>query len=124
MTEWASEQIQRIAAADDFHIAPYRADGRTPGTLTWIWSVAVDGKIYVRAYNGVNGRWYRSALAQRAGKITAAGAEHDVSFTPIEDPELNAGIDRAYEAKYAGSPYLPPMVSAGARAATVRVDPR
>ncbi|MCG7421457.1 DUF2255 family protein [Micrococcus sp. ACRRV] len=124
MSTWTPEQLQRIAEADDFHVAPYRADGRTPGTLTWIWSVVVDDVVYVRAYNGVDGRWYQSALAQRAGRVTAAGEEHEVGFAPVDDADLQDRIDAAYSTKYAGSAYLPSMVSDRARAATVRVDPR
>ncbi|WFP73262.1 DUF2255 family protein [Corynebacterium glutamicum] len=40
------------------------------------------------------------------------------------DPTLTADIDAAYETKYAGSPYLPPMVSARTQAATVEITPR
>ncbi len=52
MGTWAKEVLQKIAEADDLHIAPFREDGRTYGTPTWIWSVAVDEALYVRAYNG------------------------------------------------------------------------
>ncbi|MHA6523383.1 DUF2255 family protein [Tessaracoccus sp. G1721] len=124
MSTWPTDVIEQIAVTDDFHIAPYRADGKTTGTLTWIWSVVVDGRLFVRAYNGPDGRWYRSAIAQRAGMITAAGHQHEVEFTPIEDRQLNDRIDAAYNEKYAGSPYLPPMVAAGPKAATVEVIPR
>ena len=124
MPSWPTETIEKIAATDDLHIAPYRADGKTTGTPTWIWSVVVDGRLFVRAWTGVNGRWYRSAIAQRAGKITAAGQEHQVAFAPIDDPDLNEQVDAAYREKYAGSPYLPPMVAAGPRAATVEITPR
>ncbi len=84
----------------------------------------VDGRLFVRAWNGTRGRWYRSALAQRAGKISAAGQEHEVEFVPVDDRELNDRIDAAYRDKYAGSPYLPPMVAEGPRAATVEIAPR
>ena len=57
MTAWAQDELQKIAEADDLHIAPFRADGTTYGTPTWIWSVAVDGDLYVRAYNGQSSRW-------------------------------------------------------------------
>lgn len=123
MASWPTETIEQIAATDDLHIAPYRADGKTTGTLTWIWSVAIDGRLFVRAWNGVNGRWYRSAIAQRAGKITAAGQEHWVEFAPTGDPELNERIDQAYREKYAGSRYLPPMVGVGPKAATIEITP-
>ncbi|MBV8228112.1 MAG: DUF2255 family protein [Verrucomicrobia bacterium] len=43
---------RRIAQVDDLHISPLREDGVTYGTPTWIWSVAVEGALYVRAYNG------------------------------------------------------------------------
>lgn len=121
MTNWA-RAVERIAVRDDLHIAPFRADGSTYGTPTWIWSVVVDGRLFVRAWNGQRSAWYRSAMAQRAGRILAAGETHEVEFTS-GDPELNVRIDEAYRTKYAGSPYLPPMVAAGPRAATVEVTP-
>jgi hypothetical protein len=39
---WARDDIEKIATTDDLHIAPFREDGRTHGTPTWIWSVVVD----------------------------------------------------------------------------------
>ncbi len=121
MKNWA-QAVERIAASDDLHIAPFRADGSTYGTPTWIWSVVVDGRLFVRAWNGQRSGWYRSAMAQRAGRIIAAGETHEVEFGP-GDPELNGRIDEAYRTKYARSPYLPPMLTAGPRAATVEVAP-
>ena len=73
MIAWDHAELKRIAQADDLHIAPLRDDGKTYGTPTWIWSVAVDGELYVRAYNGRNSRWHKAALRQKAGSITAAG---------------------------------------------------
>ena len=52
MMEWSPDKLKVNAEADDLHIAPLRDDGRTYGTPTWIWSVAVNGDLYVRAYNG------------------------------------------------------------------------
>jgi len=122
VNSWPYDELARIAEADDLHIAPFREDGTTYGTPTWIWSVAVDGDLYVRAYNGTSSRWYRAALAQKAGRITAAGMTIEVAFEPVEGP-VNDPIDEAYRAKYHGSPYLAPMISPRARAATVRITP-
>lgn len=124
MTEWATEEIQRIREGDDFHVAPFRADGVTPGTLTWIWSVVVDDAVYVRAYNGTSSRWYGSAVAQGAGHISTGGVVRNVTFSPVREAGLNERIDEAYRTKYAGSPYLPTMLTDRVRAASVRVDPR
>lgn len=120
---WPTEDLRKIAATDDLHIAPFRDDGATYGTLTWIWSVAVDNALYVRGYNGQASRRYQAALRQRAGHITVAGMTLDVTFTPA-DGALNDRIDDAYRAKYRGSPYLNPMIGACARVATIRIDPR
>jgi hypothetical protein len=123
MVTWSQEDLRAIGQSDDFHISPYRADGTTPGTPTWIWSVAVDGDVYVRAYNGTSSRWHQAALSQRAGRVQVAGMDREVSFEPV-DGDVQDRIDEAYRAKYADSPYLAPMVTPGARAATVRVLPQ
>lgn len=51
-----TDELRQIAESDDLHIAPFRENGRTYGTLTWIWSVVVDGELYVRGYNGQQSR--------------------------------------------------------------------
>src|SRR5436309_11505857 len=116
MSTWSKDELRKIAEADDLHISPFREDGKTYGTPTWIWSVVVDGALYVRAYNGQNSRWYQAALQQRAGRITAAGVMKDVAFEPVESA-INVRIDDAYRAKYKGSPYLAPMIGSRARSA-------
>jgi hypothetical protein len=120
---WQADILRKIAEADDLHIAPFRDDGVTPGTPTWIWSVAVDGALYVRGYNGQASRWYQAAQRQKAGQITAAGATRDVAFEPA-DGVVGSRIDDAYKAKYRGSPYLAAMIGDRARGATIRIKPR
>lgn len=124
MSAWPPHELHKIAEEDDLHIAPFRDDGATYGTPTWIWSVAVDDALYVRAYNGTNSRWYKAALRQKAGRILAAGLTKEVAFEPVRDDKLNDRIDHAYRAKYRDSPYLKPMIASGARAATVKITPR
>lgn len=121
-TTLTEQEIRTISQQDDFHIAPFREDGKTYGTLTWIWSVSVNNKLYVRAYYGKNSRWYQSAMKQKAGKIKAAGMEKKVRFEPIEG-SINEEIDQAYRKKYAGSPYLNSMISERSKAATVQILP-
>ena len=123
MSKWVKNELRRIAAADDLHIAPLREDSATYGTPTWIWSVAVDDALYVRPYNGKNSRWYQAAMRQKAGRITAAGLTKEVTFAPVKGP-INDRIDQAYRRKYRDSPYLDPMIGAGPRAATLRIAPR
>jgi hypothetical protein len=123
MSNWPKAELKKIAAADDLHISPFRGDGVTYGTPTWIWSVVVDGGLYVRGYNGQNSSWYKAAVTQKAGRIRVAGLEREVEFEPVAS-EVNDRIDEAYRAKYSSSPYLAPMIGERARAATVKIRPR
>lgn len=124
MSTWARDELQEIVDADDLHVAPFREDGKTYGTPTWIWCVSVDGDLYVRAYNGPDSSWYQAAMREEAGRIEAAGRTINVAFEPVDDETLLGRIDEAYRVKYNGSPYLDPMIGERARSATVRITPR
>ena len=122
MTAWPKDELQKIAATDDLHVSPYREDGVTYGTPTWIWSVVVADDLYVRPYNGRNSSWYKAAATQKAGRITAAGLTMDVTFEPVDGP-INDAVDEAYRAKYGSSPYLSSMIGERAHSATVKITP-
>ncbi|WDF81138.1 DUF2255 family protein [Mucilaginibacter sp. KACC 22773] len=115
-----TEELNKIDQADDLHISPFRENGQTYGTPTWIWAVVVDGELYVRAYHGVRSTWYTAALEQKAGRIHAAGMIKEVAFEPVTG-DINAKISDAYKKKYYGSPYLATMVSTRAAEATVKI---
>ncbi|MGF6369031.1 hypothetical protein OKW40_001781 [Paraburkholderia sp. RAU6.4a] len=123
MSTWTKTELDRIATSDDLHVAPFREDRKTYGTPTWVWSVVLDGDLYVRAYNGKASHWYQAAILHGSGRITAAGAARDVSFSPVTG-SLTERIDEAYRHKYGKSPYLAPMIGERARAATVRISPK
>src|SRR5437868_2536276 len=107
--QFTADELQKINKADDLHIAPFREDGKTYGTPTWIWEVVVNDNLYVRAYSGVNSRWYKSALQQKAGHIIAGGMTKEVAFEPLQG-DINNAIDEAYKRKYSSSPYLAHMI--------------
>ena len=65
MSDWSQDELRRISEEDDLHIAPFRDDGTTYGTPTWIWSVAVDDALYVRAYNGPTRAGTRQPCARK-----------------------------------------------------------
>lgn len=121
MSGWNKEELKKISGTDDLHIAPFREDGKTYGTLTWIWSVVVNDELFVRAYNGQSSSWYKSAIDQKAGRITAAGMTKEVIFEKADD-DLNNLIDDAYRNKYSGSPYLNSMISSRAHSATIKIS--
>lgn len=119
---WEKSELEKIIKADDLHIAPFRFDGRTYGTPTWIWCVEVDGSLYVRAYNGVQSSWYQAATERKTGQIVVMGIACPVQFETVE-ASLNGRVDDAYRAKYAASRYLSSMISERAKATTLRLLP-
>ena len=100
MSAWSTDELRKIAETDDLHISPFREDGKTYGTPTWIWSVVVDDGLYVRPYNGKSSRWYQAALGQKAGRITAAGMTKEVSFEPVYLRERGGGHFSSKESAY------------------------
>lgn len=125
MTKWTDEQLKFFRNQDDFHVSPFYSDEETYGTPTWIWSVVVDEDLYIRAWNGQRSSWYQSAVEQGAGQMVIQGDSYPVYYTPIEtDAELTEKVNQAYQEKYKGSFYLPPMIADGPISATVKVTPR
>src|SRR4051812_32381510 len=88
---WSASDLDAIASVDDLHIAPRRLSGET-GTPTWIWSVAVEGTLYVRPYRGANSSWYQSALQTGTGIIQSGGTTYEVRFAPVDDAALLARV--------------------------------
>lgn len=121
MTDWTINELEAIDKADDLKIAPFHDDLKTTGTPVWIWEVVVDNRLYVRAYSGTASRWYQSAIKQQRGKIIAAGKTQTVGFAAVKDQAILDKIDNAYRSKYGTSPFMAPMISARARAATIRI---
>jgi hypothetical protein len=78
MTEWTSEELTKIGAADE-QIASLRRDG-TLRTTTTIWVIRLGDELYVRSVNGRTGTWFRGTQVRREGRILAGGAEKDVTF--------------------------------------------
>ena len=125
MANWANDELKKISETDDLHISPFREDGKTYGTPTWIWSVVVGDILYVRAYNGRNSSWYNAAVTQKAGRISAAGMTREVNFEQADsEGKLNDLIDEAYREKYGESPYLSSMISSRARSSTIKIIPK
>ncbi|NHI16537.1 DUF2255 family protein [Microbacterium excoecariae] len=114
--------FERIGRRGELRVSSLRADG-THSRFVPIWSVMVDGRLFVRSYMGTEGRWYRGAMARRAGRVSSGPDTIDVAFAPAP-ADLADRIDGAYREKYAGSAYLAPMLSADARASALELTAR
>ncbi|NGO08364.1 DUF2255 family protein [Streptomyces sp. HC44] len=123
MTTWTSDELNRIAKADELEMAPRRGDGTLRGPVP-IWVVRDGEDLYVRSFRGKDGGWWRAARASHEGHIRSGGVDKDVTFVEVDDSEINDRIDTAYRAKYGrfGGAYVNPMVAA--RSTTLRLVPR
>ena len=125
MTDWTSDELDRIGAARELRIAGRRADGRLRNPVV-IWGVCVDGDYYVRSVNGTGAAWFRGTRPLHEGWISSGGVEKDVTFEDVDprDP-VNERIDDAYREKYgAGSSSVAALTAEAARQATLRLLPR
>ena len=121
MRDWTTEELDKIGAAEELQIAALRPDGSLR-PYTTIWVIRTGDNLYVRAYRGRGGAWFRSVLRRPEGRIQAGGLTRDVTFTEPEDADQTA-IDQAYRAKYSryDSAFVDPMVGTEARAATLQL---
>jgi len=98
MSAWTTDELRRVAGADELEIAPVRRSGelRRP---TPIWAVQVDDALYVRAAYTPDAGWHGVARASGRAKISAGGVERDVSVEDAEAAILDR-VDAAYREKY------------------------
>jgi len=98
MSDWTSDELERLGRADELGISSRRPDGSLRPFVT-IWVVRLGDDIYVRSAYGHDNPWFQRALASREGRIRAGGVERDVAF---EDPgaDVEEDLNAAYHAKY------------------------
>ena len=125
MTDWTSDELNKIDQAEELDLSSHRQDG-TLGQPVTIWVVRVGDDLYVRAYRGRTSPWFCGTQVRHTGRIQAGGVEKDVTFVEEADPAINDRIDTAYRTKYHhhAAQYVDPMVIPKARAATIRLVPR
>ncbi len=123
MAVWPSDELQKVAHAEELDLRSERANGSLRNAVT-MWMVRVGDDIYVRSVNGRGSSWFRAAQTTHVARIEAGGVAKDVSL--VETDELLDDVDAAYEAKY-GRRYpsiVPSIVAPGARAAQLKLVPR
>ncbi len=124
MGEWTSDELEKIAAAEELQLAPLRRDGTLRPYVT-MWVVRVGDNLYVRSAYGPNNPWFRRAKASGAGRIRAGGLERDVAFAEPA-PGVHAAIDAAYHSKYDryGPRIVGSVVGPDAEAVTIKLEPQ
>ncbi len=125
MSTWTNEELNKIGNAEELDLASRRADGTLRKPVT-IWVVRIGDELYVRAYKGRNGPWFRGTQTRHEGHIRSGGVDKDVTFVEATDPNIIDQVDAAYRSKYRrySAQIVDPMLTAEARAATIKLMPR
>lgn len=124
MTQWTSDQLEKVGRAEEVQIASVGRDGTLRRSVT-VWAVRHGDDLYLRSVAGRSGRWFRGTQDRHEGRISARGIQQDVAFA---DPDhgIDGEIDDAYRTKYrryAGS-ILNSVLTPEARASTLKLVPR
>jgi hypothetical protein len=119
------DELNKIGKAEELQIRSLRRDGTLRNPVT-IWVVRVGDDLYVRAYKGRTGAWFRGTQTRHVGHIRAGGVDKDVTFVEESDASVNSQVDAAYRSKYRkySAEYINPMVAPDARSATIKLVPR
>ena len=124
MAAWTSDELSKIAAAEEVQIAAQLRDGTLADRVT-VWAVRHGDTIYIRsAVKGRNAVWYRNVELTHRGRISGGRIQKDVEFVDAE-AEVNDQVDAAYRAKYRryAGPILDSCLTPEARSTTLRVTP-
>ena len=124
MTTWTSDELRKIATAEELLIASLRRDDTLRKPVI-IWVVRLGDDLYVRSVNGRTSAWFRGVQTRHEGHIRAGGVDKDVTFVEETDSDINDQIDAAYVTKYRRyASVVNSMVTPAVRAATIKLVPR
>jgi hypothetical protein len=124
MTQWMSDQLDKLGRAEEVQIASIRPDGTLRKPVT-VWAARHGDDLYVRSVRGRSGHWFRGTQERHKGQIRAGGVQQDVTFVDA-DHAIDDEVDAAYRAKYrryAGS-ILNSVLTPEARSTTIKLVPR
>jgi hypothetical protein len=124
MTQWTSDQLDKIGRAEEVQIASVGRDGTLRKPVT-VWAVRHGDDVYVRSVRGRNGHWYRGVQNTHQGRVRAGGVQQDITFVDA-DRDIDDEVDAAYRSKYrryAGT-ILNSVLTPEARSTTIKLVPR
>jgi hypothetical protein len=118
----AGNPLRHVGDEQEIIIGFQRPDGSWGSTP--VWDVRVGDDIFVRSMTGARGGWYRRLLDNPDGEVRDGEHVHRVHAEAVSDSKTVAAVTEAYATKYAGSPYLPPLVDRESANSTLRLTPR
>lgn len=124
MSTWNPDALRAISDAEELSLTAAHPDNSFRKPVV-IWVVRHGNDLYIRAFKGASGAWFRGTTQSGWGRIRAGGIEQEVNVVPESDPVINDALDAAYRSKYRRYPtYVAPMITPEARATTLKLVPR
>lgn len=117
----------RLAAIAENKILRIRAGARSDHRFIGIWSVVVDGRVFVRSWMLAPGGWYRTLLDNPLGSIMVGEREVPIRAVRARGARIWAAIERAYAEKYStpgSARYVRGFRTRRRRQATLELRPR
>jgi deazaflavin-dependent oxidoreductase (nitroreductase family) len=95
------------AALEDRNEIELTTTGRVSGKQTsrTVWFVERDGSLYLVPVTGSDSQWYKNVVKTPALHLSADGAGHSATATPVTDPGIVAQVVDDFRAKY-GEQYV------------------
>jgi hypothetical protein len=88
-----------VNAIHDEKILGIRA-GMKPHRVIGIWSVVVEGRVFVRSWSMKPSSWYRTFLEEPRGIIVVNDREIPIRAVNTRSERLKEAVTRAYREKY------------------------
>jgi hypothetical protein len=88
-----------LSAIDAARILGIRVGAR-PHRFIGIWAVVVDGRVFVRSWDGKPGGWYHTLLEDPRGVLQVGDRTVRMRARRVRGERLLDAVDAAYRAKY------------------------
>jgi hypothetical protein len=118
---WTAAELAAISETEEVHVSSRRLDGTMSDGRT-IWTVVVDGSVFIRSADGPDKPWFRAARNRGAGRLQVGDASFAVTFHPADELDQSS-IEAEYRRKYRHRPAYNINRAAGSRA-TLRLLPQ
>ena len=118
---FATDDLQRLAAAEEIEIETQAPDN--PARRTVIWVVVDDGEVFVRTYRGADSRWFKDIAANPAVAIHVDGKRLPATAIPATDPDAIERTSTGFLRKYGDDPASKSMVTPEVIDTTLRLEP-
>ena len=113
--------LDLLATTKEIRVETRSAAGEVHRTI--VWPLVREGVVYLRAYKGPSGRWYREAVADPEIALLFDRRRIPARAVSATDPASVEACSEALRAKYRRSYSLAAMLAPSVLPTTLRIEP-